>query len=132
MWNIRVINLSTISVTSNSTVQFRFEVGTDKCYGFLVWALDEIMIYNCESLSIADTNFDKTIKVYPNPTGGVVKIKTTTPIKTLEVYNIYGQLVASNTSQENIDLTGFSQGIYILKVTAIDSRSSMFKVLKEQ
>ncbi|AFL81784.1 Zinc metalloprotease (elastase) [Aequorivita sublithincola DSM 14238] len=130
-WGTSVIDLSTLGVTANSTIQFRFEVGTDKCAGVLGWALDEIMVYNCESLSIADNSFENTIKAYPNPTGGVVNIKTTTPIKTLEVYNIYGQLAASNTSQDYIDLTGFSSGIYILKVTAIDGRSNIIKVLKE-
>ena len=130
-WGTSVIDLSTLGVTGNSTVQFRFEVGTDKCSGVLGWALDEIMIYNCESLSIADNNFESTVKAYPNPTGGVVNIKTTTPIKTLEVYNIYGQLVASNTSLDHIDLTGFSYGIYILKVIAINDRSSIIKILME-
>ncbi|MDC8000036.1 M4 family metallopeptidase [Aequorivita todarodis] len=130
-WGTSVINLSTLGVTANSTVQFRFEVGTDKCGGVLGWALDEIMIYNCESLSIADTDFENIIKAYPNPTGGIVNIKTTTQISAIEVYNIYGQLVASNNNRDQIDLTGFSQGIYILKVTAIDGRFSMIKVLKE-
>ena len=130
-WGTSVIDLSTLGVTANSTIQFRFEVGTDKCAGWMGWALDEIMVYNCESLSIADNDFESTVKAYPNPTGGVVNIKTTTPIKTLEVYNIYGQLVASNNSLDHIDLTGFSTGIYILKVIAINDRSSIIKILME-
>ncbi|WP_245574866.1 M4 family metallopeptidase [Aequorivita capsosiphonis] len=130
-WGTSVIDLSTLGVTANSTIQFRFEVGTDKCAGVLGWALDEIMVYNCESLSIADTDFENIIKAYPNPTDGIINIKANAPINKLEIYTIFGQLVASNNNSDHIDFTGFSNGIYILKVTANDGRFSMIKVLKE-
>ncbi|MFD2551818.1 aryl-sulfate sulfotransferase [Bizionia sediminis] len=55
--------------------------------------------------------------VYPNPTSGVVHIKSDNPIKNLQVYNAYGKLVATKTNSNRLNLESFASGLYIINIT---------------
>jgi hypothetical protein len=68
--------------------------------------------------SVVELNAD--FKVYPNPSNGIVNIlsgSNTTSV--LDVFNMSGQRIMRKSFANNcsIDLSGFSSGIYILKVT---------------
>ena len=61
------------------------------------------------------------LKVYPNPSNGVIYIKQVnidTPY-TFELINIAGQVVVQKefrSSLEKVDLSGLAKGIYLIKV----------------
>ncbi|AZQ64837.1 T9SS type A sorting domain-containing protein [Flammeovirga pectinis] len=62
-----------------------------------------------------------TVKVWPNPSQNKINITSVTPIKTLQIYNLTGQLVyelptpaIGNTTQ--VDISGLTNGNYILRV----------------
>ncbi|MFT4986824.1 MAG: bacillolysin [Flavobacteriales bacterium] len=130
-WGTSVIDLSFIGLESNETIQFRFEIGTNGCFGDLGWGLDEIMVYNCvEPVSIVENSLTNTLKVYPNPTEGILNITASNQIKTLELINIYGQTITTKSGSSHIDLSGFSQGFYMLNVTDVYGNSSKIKVQK--
>ena len=46
-WAQSIVNLSSIGVGNGSTIQFRFELGTDGCNGRVGWYVDDISIYQC-------------------------------------------------------------------------------------
>ncbi|MBB6462386.1 T9SS type A sorting domain-containing protein [Flammeovirga kamogawensis] len=61
------------------------------------------------------------VKVWPNPSQDKINITSETPIKTLQIYNLTGQLVyvlptalIGNTTQ--VDISGLTNGNYILRV----------------
>ena len=57
------VNLSAIGVTPNSTLQLRWELGTDGCNGRVGWYVDDITIYNCDyALSVAEFDSIKNMQ----------------------------------------------------------------------
>ena len=129
-----VIDLAMIGVVSNSTIQFRFELGTDRCGGELAWGLSDIMIYNCEEvLSVTENELDTMVSVYPNPTSNILNVETVSTISSVEVLNILGQTLYSKTTNNNkvqIDLSAFQTGNYFIRVTA-DNTTIVKQVIKQ-
>ncbi|MDA8715383.1 S8 family peptidase [Flavobacteriales bacterium] len=79
-------------------------------------------IPDCKSNSTTSTSYDfetSTIKVYPNPSTGIVNIRTedNQNIDRIEVYNHLGQLIESqeNSSFFTVDLTNQKSGIFLIK-----------------
>lgn len=72
-----------------------------------------------QSLSINDVTLAKSFSIYPNPSNGVFKVKSS--INETVFYNIYtitGKLVKTGTLSkifDSIDLSNNSQGLYVLK-----------------
>ncbi len=133
-WGTSVIDLATIGVVSNSTIQFRFEVGTDRCYGLVGWGLDEIMVYDCNKpLSITDNDFENSFIAYPNPTSNILNVEVASVISSVEVLNILGQSLYSETTNTNttqIDLSAFPTGNYFVRVT-VDNNTIVLQIIKQ-
>lgn len=73
------------------------------------------------------------LKVYPNPTSGIVSISNTTVISNISVYTLLGQKVyeKNNTAQKaDINLSGLAAGTYLLKLQAGDAVKTI-KIVKE-
>ena len=82
------------------------------------------------------------IKVFPNPTSSFIHLiisneETIQPV--IQLYDLQGkqllnkQLSPSNKIDEQVELTGFSNGTYILKVTASDGKPyKSYKIQKMQ
>lgn len=58
---------------------------------------------------------DANIRVYPNPTDGVLYILADSPCR-CKVYDLVGQTVLE-TERHTIDLSGLADGVYLLKVS---------------
>lgn len=89
-----------------------------------------------ENLSTDDFASANFIKVYPNPSNGIFNLKFDTTVDfQYEVYNLLGQTVkkgSSNSNQQQIDLSGNAEGVYLLKVTdAVSNKTKNFKLIKE-
>lgn len=125
-WGQSSINLSFLGVTANSSIQFRFELGSDGCNGRLGWFIDELVVYNCalENLSVDEEDLiANTLQVYPNPSQGIFTLKKTSALdlKRADIYDINGRLVKTvnleNMSEAvSIDLTSTASGIYFMNV----------------
>ncbi len=66
-------------------------------------------------------NYKANLKVYPNPTSGLFSIEYMQNKKaTINIYNISGQLIHSETLAGNttkqIDLSNYSKGVYLIKI----------------
>jgi len=138
-WGMSIIDLGTLGVIANSTVQFRFEMGTDGCNGREGWYLDELTVFNCAYvLSVSEFDaVNNAITVFPNPSNGIFTIKKTSDITLTKasVYDINGRLITtvdlSNvTSEKAIDISGAASGLYFMTVNSTDSKS-VIKLVKE-
>jgi len=135
-WGTSVIDLSKIGVTSGSNIKFRFEVGSDGCNGNDGWYLDEIYVYNCSLLSVDNIQKNSLIKVFPNPTSGIITIENAKKLnlKNAEIYSVSGQKLQSfimdKSVKNTIDISSLAKGVYILKVNS-DNESSTVKIIKK-
>jgi hypothetical protein len=64
---------------------------------------------------------DDIAMVYPNPTKGKLTINSSSQITAIEVYSLSGKQIYSNynfkqQTSEEIDLSGYAKGIYIMKI----------------
>jgi len=55
------------------------------------------------------------ISVYPNPTDGLVYLKSDLPLD-VEVYNIAGEMIIRKYAVSQVDLSALSPGIYMLRL----------------
>ncbi|MBL0050127.1 MAG: T9SS type A sorting domain-containing protein [Bacteroidetes bacterium] len=97
-------------------------------------------MFTSTSASINPLNaLSGSISIYPNPSSGIFNIKLLNPSLTkanvvAEVYNYTGAKVYSYSGSVfhdgfQIDLTGFSKGVYILKITLADKKVSTQKII---
>jgi len=71
---------------------------------------------------IIEVNNNNKVLIFPNPTSDVFQIKGDFTLAT--IYNSIGSLIFS-TTQKNVSLNGFSNGIYFIEVN-----NSFYKVIK--
>lgn len=103
------------------------EWGTDPSYG---QALDFTL--NVATLGAGSLN-KKLLSTYPNPVKDFLNVKYVSEITEVKIYNMLGQeVLAKNIGQSDfkIDVSGFSAGTYIVKLTASEGQHT-FKLIKE-
>lgn len=71
------------------------------------------------------------IAIYPNPVNNQLFINTVEHIKTIEIYNILGQLEASSHNLKEINTTTLNSGNYIAKITFKDGKTMTRKFIKK-
>lgn len=76
------------------------------------------------------------LKVYPNPSSGIFNLQFDNPTEFhYEVYNLLGQIIKegkANASQFQVDLTDNPAGIYLIRVTDVQSNQPKnFKLIKK-
>ncbi|MDO6598111.1 M4 family metallopeptidase [Oceanihabitans sp. 2_MG-2023] len=138
-WGKSIIDLSAIGVGANSTVKFRWELGTDGCNGRVGWYLDDVVIYNCDK-ALSVTNFEalnNSIKVYPNPSNGLFTILKTQNINlsTASIHDINGRFIkqidlTNMQKQKDINISNLASGIYFMTVASSESKA-VIKLVKK-
>lgn len=69
------------------------------------------------TLGLQENDFINNISVYPNPVKNILNFKTEDNISKIEVYDIAGRILSSNSISENkINLSDLKTGNYILKL----------------
>jgi len=82
-------------------------------------------------LGLEDYETLKSYSVYPNPTSGVLLIKSKVAISKIEVYNYLGQVVMKNNNQDTIDISTLNAGLYFVGIKDVNGNSGIEKVLKK-
>ena len=77
-----------------------------------------------------DSNNDQEMAIYPNPTNGVLYVKSGSSVQKIELIDISGNTLISETSSNSIDLSNLPVGVYFLKVYTNDKVVSK-KVVKQ-
>jgi hypothetical protein len=84
--------------------------------------------------SLATKNFDlANVNYSPNPVKHILTINNTTAIDEIEIFSVSGKSVLSkkiNSTHSEIDLSGFSTGVYFLKVKS-EGKEKTIKIIKE-
>ncbi|MBJ2173872.1 T9SS type A sorting domain-containing protein [Aureibaculum sp. A20] len=83
------------------------------------------------TLAIENNLLDNKITLYPNPSSGIINIKRNEFIGdlTYEVYSLIGQKLTVKTliTNNSINLNNFSNNIYFIKITEIDTNNTSVK-----
>lgn len=92
-----------------------------------------LVVDNVEWKQVTASNdkFDAyKVKIYPNPTTGMLFIDTDIDVKSIEVYNTAGQRIIK-TNQKTINLENAANGLYIVNVYAADGTHASYKIIKK-
>ncbi|TVZ54905.1 putative secreted protein (Por secretion system target) [Lutibacter sp. Hel_I_33_5] len=87
-------------------------------------------------LSVGDNfDFNKRIKLYPNPVQGYLTIKTSgIDLHSIVVYNAIGKRIFENKKEnlvsKKIDLSNLNNGIYFIKISTKNGKSIIKRVVK--
>ncbi len=86
-----------------------------------------------ENLTIMDVGENTLLdfSVYPNPTTGILNIQSNKTIVQIEIHNLLGQLVLTNSNKNTIDISSVSQGVYFIKIMNENGNIGSQKVVKE-
>lgn len=93
-------------------------------------AEDYTLIIDNEPVAGIDDFVQNNISLYPNPASNIVNIVTNEEIQSITLYNALGQQVLKTISKQ-VDVSGLSNGIYILNAHLGNGRSQNFKVIKK-
>lgn len=92
-----------------------------------------LVVDNVEWKQVTTSNdkFDANkVKIYPNPTTGILFIDTDIDVKSIEIYNTSGQRILK-TDKKNINLENAANGLYIVNVYAVDGTHASYKIIKK-
>jgi len=94
--------------------------------------IDYVRVYQNLSLSTNSELDSNSIKIYPNPTTGLISLSSPkVSIDSVKVYNIHGQLIKTVISNfDKIDVSTLHPGVYITKVY-FDNNFSTYKIIKQ-
>ena len=83
--------------------------------------------------ALSDVNIKKSIKVYPNPTSGMLTLLNNNNLKLsqIEIFNVLGQPVMKiNPKNQSIDMSNLGNGMYFLNIENEEGKKGTFKILK--
>ena len=72
----------------------------------------------------------QSLTLYPNPATNLVSINSESDIINVEIFTVNGQKVLETIQSSNIDISGLSQGLYLLTATDISGNKTTTKLLK--
>lgn len=93
----------------------------------------ECVYFEANSTEISEYQESQEVLVYPNPSGGNFELKSTSIIESLEIFDLSGRMVYSETPDRNvvsIDIQGQAKGMYLLKArskTGIHTQQILLK-----
>ena len=90
--------------------------------------LDAIGVIHDLAHNEVPENENETVAVYPNPVKDRLTVKAEN-LQSVEVYDLMGQQVLTTTTS-TVDMSGFNQGIYFVRITA-DSKTVTQRVVKQ-
>lgn len=89
----------------------------------------------CDALSVGvdELNFESNVIMYPNPTTGIITIvnKGEVAIKEVTIMNSLGQVITKTNENNKLDISTFSNGIYLIRIEDKDGNRASYKIVKE-
>ncbi len=118
------IQYTTGLITCDINMDGKLDLISSSFYDF------KIAWYNNNTLGISENEIPN-YKIYPNPTNGILYIESKESISQISVYTILGQLIETNQSTNQIDLSKAETGVYLLKIEDTKGNSQTHKIVKE-
>lgn len=81
-------------------------------------------------LSNNDFNSFSNFSIYPNPTSGIVSVRSEEDIENIEILSLEGRKIKSS-HEAKIDISDLSNGIYLMQIKTIDGKFGTKKLIKE-
>lgn len=128
------IDLSEIAEWTGNTQDFQVIIrdvdnGNKASAGNL--ELDAITFKEASSLSVSKENVFGDLQVYPNPSNGIVNIKSNISFAKIELFNIIGKKVFETSSIKNnqIDVSQINSGVYLLRLIDTHNKTKSQKLI---
>ena len=83
-----------------------------------------------EVVSSVQSDFNKNIKIYPNPFINFIWIETKQPITDIQIINLNGSVILIPEVLNTIDTSKIQTGMYIMTITLIDYTQIKYKIVK--
>ena len=91
----------------------------------------EEIIFSSESLSTASVNLI-SVKLYPNPSNGLITIDSPLRIQDIKAINLLGQvMINQETNSNTLDISSLKAGIYILEINQENGVISTKRFIKK-
>ncbi|MCK9450991.1 MAG: T9SS type A sorting domain-containing protein [Bacteroidales bacterium] len=88
---------------------------------------------SCTPVGIKDENLIEGFSFYPNPTDGIVDLKSIDNIEQISLFNVLGQIVITkqvDATSSQLDISSLNTGTYFMQVTA-NGRLGTYRVVKQ-
>lgn len=72
----------------------------------------------------------KSVEVYPNPTKGILMLKTDAVIQRVKIVNAIGQTMEADFSDRQINMNGLAQGLYWVEIQLKNGETVLKKIMK--
>lgn len=74
------------------------------------------------TLSVSENPGINNFKIYPNPTSDYINIDFIEDINfSVKLYDMFGKLITSKLNPDKVNITDFSEGIYLLEIKNLES-----------
>ncbi|MFH0893911.1 MAG: lamin tail domain-containing protein [Bacteroidota bacterium] len=88
----------------------------------------------CQPVGVNENSFVSNLHIYPNPTTGMLNIENFENGGLLTMYDLFGRLLLSQSidkSSLQINISGFANGFYIVKLITSNGISEQIKICKQ-
>jgi hypothetical protein len=86
----------------------------------------------CGNTGILDGTTNAYFSVYPNPSNGTFTISAASAINTIEIYNVLGEMIYTETTaavdNKQVNLSGQPSGIYLVNVLLANGKRSVSRI----
>ena len=99
-------------------VRFQDSIDNIRYYNGLLNTTDIAALYSelSSTLSVDDVELNTTISVFPNPTANILQVKSSQPIKTIQLVTMEGKQLLHVENVSKIDISHVKSGIYLLSI----------------
>tara|TARA_R110000850_G_scaffold203228_1_gene329521 strand:- start:139985 stop:141592 length:1608 start_codon:yes stop_codon:yes gene_type:complete len=91
----------------------------------------QLLMGDCENLSVASTSLVDKISLYPNPTEGIMYVKTPQPLQVskIKILSLDGREISTlqNSDITKVDISTLSKGVYILQIEFENVKNTIYK-----
>lgn len=119
-------------IVYSSTYKFEFSCSDTGAFGIntpMFFAIDGIVKTDFPG-SVKIKNYNTNLSIYPNPSNGIINIKSENEILNLEVLSVDGRLIQHYENTTKIDLSYLNSGVYLIKVNT-NSETSIHRLIKQ-
>jgi hypothetical protein len=87
---------------------------------------------NPEDITSVQTVVIDDCSIYPNPVDDILTVfSSNNTISLIEIFDVSGKKVYSQTYRDTINVSSFSKGLYLLKIYDANKQISSFKIIKK-
>lgn len=127
--------------SAQGRIEYSYDAAGNRVKREIIMPITKVMAeqqdFSSDNQNFSDMLSDHSIKIYPNPTKGALKICVfglkDTDKCSLEIYTAQGvQIMAEkvNTYNTDINISNHPQGVYLLQIT-INGKSTIWKIVKK-